>query len=131
MLVLPRKIKKLGADHARAITESGDPNFAKYDLEKMVVGFEQGLKNKEAFDKSCESTIKKLFGNSGRAFDAKHALTGSECIGKLSGVIFNSSWTKNKALDKIDLKLVIKGFTDESSGQTMQLDGVFLKKNYV
>ena len=102
----------LGADHARAITESGDKNFIKYDLEKMVVGFEQGLKNKDAFDKGCEATIKKLFGNSGRAFDAEHAVAGSECIGKLSGVIFNSSWTKNKALDKIDLKLVIKGFTD-------------------
>ncbi len=102
----------LGADHARAITESGDPNFAKYNLEKMVIGFEQGLKNKEAFDKGCESTIKKLFGNSGRSFDEAHAIEGSECIGKLSGVIFNSSWTKNKALDKIDLKLVIKGYTD-------------------
>ena len=102
----------LGADHARAITESGDPNFAKYDLEKMVIGFQEGLKNKKAFDNGCESTIKKLFGNSGRSFDAKHALEGSECIGKLSGVIFNSSWTKNKALDKIDIKLVVKGFTD-------------------
>jgi FKBP-type peptidyl-prolyl cis-trans isomerase len=102
----------LGADHARAITESGDPNFAKYDLEKMVIGFEQGLKDKKAFGKDCETTIKKLFGNSGRSFDTKYLQAGSECIGKISGVIFNSSWSKNKALDKIDLKLVVKGFTD-------------------
>ncbi len=102
----------LGADHARAITESGDPNYGKYDLVKMVDGFEQGLKNKESFDESCKTTLMKLYGNSGRSFDPKFAVKGSECIGKLSGVIFNSSWTKNKALDKIDLKLVIKGFTD-------------------
>ncbi len=101
----------LGADHARAISESGDPNYGKYALDKMVEGFRQGLKDTSAFDATCKNTLLKLYGGNGRSFDPKYAEKGSECVGRLSGVIFNSSWTKNKGLNKIDLEKVIAGFS--------------------
>lgn len=100
----------LGADHARAISESGDPNYSKYNLEKIISGFEVGLKNDKAFDEGCKNSLLKLYGPSRKGFDANYAETGSECIGKLSGMIFNTSWKKNNGLDKLDLKLVKIGF---------------------
>lgn len=100
----------LGADHARAISESGDPNYDKYNFEKLVDGFIIGLKNVEAFDKDCRNTLMQLYGKNGREFNEKYALHGSECVGRLSGSIFSTSWEKNKALNKIDLQKVIIGF---------------------
>ncbi|NDF61222.1 MAG: hypothetical protein EB100_09090, partial [Crocinitomicaceae bacterium] len=100
----------LGADHARAISESGDPNYDKYNFDKLVDGFEIGLKNSEAFDKDCRNTLMQLYGKNGKEFNEKFASHGSECVGKLSGSIFNASWKKNKALSKIDLQKVIIGF---------------------
>jgi FKBP-type peptidyl-prolyl cis-trans isomerase len=100
----------LGADHARAISESGDPNYDKYNFEKLIDGFIIGLKNSEAFDKDCRNTLMKLYGENGREFHEKFSIHGSECVGKLSGSIFHASWKKNKALNKIDLEKVIIGF---------------------
>lgn len=100
----------LGADHARAISESGDPNYDKYNFEKLIDGFIIGLKNSETFDKDCRNTLMKLYGENGREFHEKFSIHGSECVGKLSGSIFHASWKKNKALNKIDLEKVIIGF---------------------
>jgi len=100
----------LGADHARAISESGDPNYDKYNFDKLVDGFVVGLKNSEAFDKECRNTLMQLYGQNGKSFNEKFAPEGSECVGKLSGSIFSASWKKNKALNKIDLQKVIIGF---------------------
>jgi FKBP-type peptidyl-prolyl cis-trans isomerase FklB len=100
----------LGADHARAISESGDPNYNKYNLDKIIAGFADGLKNDKAFDETCKNNLMKLYGPTRKGFDAKYADQGSECIGKLSGMIFNTSWKKNNGLDKLDLKLVQIGF---------------------
>jgi FKBP-type peptidyl-prolyl cis-trans isomerase len=100
----------LGADHARAISESGDPNYSKYNLDKIITGFGEGLKNDKAFDAGCKNSLLKLYGPSRKGFDANYVEQGSECIGKLSGMIFNTSWKKNNGLDKLDLKLVQIGF---------------------
>ena len=100
----------LGADHARSISESGDPNFGKYNLDKMVQGFEIGIKDKSAFDDACKNTLKNLFSSSGKSINEKYLEEGSLCIGKLSGTIFKDSWTKNKGIDKLDLKKIIVGF---------------------
>jgi FKBP-type peptidyl-prolyl cis-trans isomerase FkpA len=100
----------LGADHARAISESGDPNYSKYNLDKIIEGFAIGLKNEKAFDEGCKNSLLKLYGPSHKGFDEKHAEVGSECIGKLSGMVFNTSWRKNNGYDKIDLELVKVGF---------------------
>jgi len=100
----------LGADHARAISESGDPYFEKYDIDAMVKGFEAGLKNENAFDESCKGLMQKLYGPNGQQFDSTYAKSGSECLGKLSGVIFMTSWNKKKAMDRMDLQKVAIGF---------------------
>jgi FKBP-type peptidyl-prolyl cis-trans isomerase FkpA len=100
----------LGADHARAIAESGDPNFDKYLIEEIVSGFNIGVKDENAFDKSCQETIKKMFGQNGKEFNASFNKEGSNCIGKLSGMFFMNGWKQKKAFDKIDLKMVAIGF---------------------
>jgi FKBP-type peptidyl-prolyl cis-trans isomerase FkpA len=100
----------LGADHARAISESGDPYFAKYDIEQMVKGFKSGLKDENAFDASCKDLMQKLYGANGQQFDSTYAKAGSECLGKLSGVIFMTSWKKKQAMDRMDLDKVAIGF---------------------
>ncbi len=99
----------LGADHARAISESGDQNFSKYDLTEIVSGFSEGLKDENSFDEDCKQTMKKLIGANG-GFDEKYAKAGSTCIGKISGIFFMSGWKQKNALSKIDMKFVKLGF---------------------
>lgn len=100
----------LGADHARAISESKDPNFPKYDLEAMVKGFEDGLYNENAFDDACKSTMKAFLGEDGMSFNTKEVKNGSNCIGKLSAGFFFEGWKQKRALNQIDLKKVLIGF---------------------
>jgi FKBP-type peptidyl-prolyl cis-trans isomerase FkpA len=100
----------LGADHARAISESGDPNFNQYNLDEIVKGFSEGLKDEKSFDEACKNTMQKLIGENGSNFDASYAKEGSNCIGKISGIFFTSGWKQKKALDKIDMKFVKLGF---------------------
>ncbi|MGV3630714.1 MAG: FKBP-type peptidyl-prolyl cis-trans isomerase [Bacteroidota bacterium] len=100
----------LGADHARAISESGDPNFDKYDVDEILKGFREGLKNDKAFDQDCKSTMSSLFGQSGQEFNQKYAKQGSNCIGKISGIFFASGWKQKKAMSKIDMQKVLIGF---------------------
>lgn len=102
----------LGADHARAISESGDPNFDKYNILEMVLGFKEGLKNEKAFGKDCQATMSKLFGNNGSEFNQSFSKEGSNCIGKISGVFFMSGWKQKNALSKIDIEKVIIGFEE-------------------
>ena len=106
----------LGADHARSISESGDPYFNRYDVDEIVKGFETGLKNENAFDEDCKTTMNGLFGPTGQAFDTTYLKAGSLCLGKLSGMVFQTSWIKKGALDKIDLKNVVIGFRHGLTG---------------
>lgn len=100
----------LGADHARAISESGDPNFAKYDITEMLEGFKEGLKNEKAFDEDCKTTMNSLFGSTGTEFNEKYAKKGSNCIGKISGIFFSTGWKEKQAMSKIDMSKVLIGF---------------------
>ena len=100
----------LGADHAHSISESGDPFFDKYDIDQMVKGFEEGLKNEKAFDESCNVTMRKLYGPNGQKFDTNYVKQGSNCLGKLSGIVFQASWKKKGALSKIDFQKASIGF---------------------
>ena len=99
----------LGADHARAISESGDPNYDKYVVEEIVKGFKEGVKNGE-FDEGCKNTIASLFGSIGGEFNEKYAKQGSNCIGKISGVFFSTGWKQKQAMSKIDMEKVLIGF---------------------
>ena len=100
----------LGADHARAISESGDKNFDKYNVEEIVAGFKLGLKDEKAFDEGCKSTMQKLFGETGKGFNDQYVKDGSNCIGKISGIFFASGWKQKKAFSKIDMAKVLIGF---------------------
>ncbi len=100
----------LGADHARSISESGDPYFGKYNVEEIVKGFEIGLKEENSFDEACKATMKGLFGPTGQDFDTTYLKAGSLCLGKLSGMVFQTSWSQKGAMDKIDFKHVVIGF---------------------
>lgn len=100
----------LGADHARAISESGDKNFDKYNIDEIVKGFDAGLKDENSFDEDCKNTMKSMFGQNGTTLDEKYIQAGSTCIGKISGIFFASGWKQKKAMNKIDMKLVKLGF---------------------
>lgn len=100
----------LGADHARSISESGDPYFEKYNVDELVKGFSEGMKDENAFDKDCKELMQKLYGGQGRSFDTAYVKEGSNCLGKLSGIVFQSSWKKKGALEKIDYAKAAAGF---------------------
>ena len=100
----------LGAEHAKMITESGDPNLAKLNFDVIVEGFGEGMKSPEAFDDACKQTIQKLYGPYGQDFDTNYLKAGCMCIGKTVGSVFVDGWKKKGALDKIDLALAKIGF---------------------
>jgi hypothetical protein len=100
----------LGAEHSKMVIESGDPNLAKLNFDKIVEGFEEGLKNPTAFGEECKNTIKKLYGPYGQDFDTTYLQAGCVCIGKTVGSVFTDGWKKKGALDKIDLAMVKIGF---------------------
>lgn len=100
----------LGADQARGFSDVNDPNFQKYDQAEIVLGFEDGLKDKNAYDQNCKSLLEKTFGNGEQGLADADMGAVSRCIGKLSGTFFFSGWEAKKALDKIRLDKVILGF---------------------
>lgn len=112
----------LGADHARSISESGDPYFSRYNVDEIVKGFEIGLKDEKAFDDACKTTMNGLFGPTGQDFDTTYLKAGSLCLGKLSGMVFQTSWTRKGAMDKIDYKNVIIGFKHGLTGADTVVD---------
>ncbi len=100
----------LGADHAHSISESNDPYFDKYNVDELVKGFEIGIKDEKAFDEACNATMRKLYGPQGQTFDTTYVKEGSNCLGKLSGIVFLTSWKSKRALEKIDMKTAVIGF---------------------
>ena len=102
----------LGAEQARMITESGDPNFDKLDKLAMIDGFKSGIKSKmTSLSDDCKKSLQKLYGPYGQDFDSTAAEAGSNCIGQMAGSIFYSNWTKKKALNKIDMRIAEIGFS--------------------
>ncbi|MBU2019866.1 MAG: FKBP-type peptidyl-prolyl cis-trans isomerase [Bacteroidetes bacterium] len=101
----------LGAEQARMITQSGDPNFDKLDKDAMVRGFLLGVKSKQTeLSEDCRKSLQKLYGPYGQDFDSTAVIAGSECIGQMAGSIFYNGWSKKGALDKIDLNIAKIGF---------------------
>ena len=120
----------LGAEHAKMITESGDPNLAKLNFEMIVEGFGEGMSSPEAFDQACQESIKKLYGPYGQDFDTNYLKAGCICIGKTVGSVFTEGWKKKGALDKIDLKLAKIGFQHALAKKDTLLD-MQLRSNIV
>lgn len=100
----------VGADHGHSISGAGDPNYAKYNLDKIVEGFQIGMKNEDAFDEKCQTALRNMYGESGREFNEKYKDEGCECLGKLSGVVFHSAWSKKGAYDFFEPKFIVEGF---------------------
>lgn len=112
--VLPLKTQKqqisylMGADNAGQLLQ--DPNFAKYDKDQILKGFEAGLDNEEAFDAACQQTIKDLLGPTQQEFNQAHAKEASLCIGKFIGGMFKSSWKQAKSYNEFDKEYLVYGF---------------------
>lgn len=100
----------LGAEQAKMITESGDPNLEKLDFEAMMTGFSDGLKKDDGLDADCRASLMKLYGPYGQDFDTSAVKSGSTCIGRIAGSVFYNGWLKKNSLDKIDMAKAKIGF---------------------
>lgn len=98
----------VGADHAQQLLQ--DKNFANYDKEKIMEGFEIGLKDENAFGPECNQTLQSMFGYQGMEFDPAFKTEGSLCIGKALGSYFLSGWKQENFIKKFDLEMVKYGF---------------------
>lgn len=100
----------LGAEQAKMILESQDPNKDRHDAANIIEGFNEGVKSEDAFDKDCQATIQKLYGPYGQDFDTTYLKAGSICIGKSVGSIFYSGLKKKDALSQVDMEMAKIGF---------------------
>lgn len=98
----------LGAQNATQLHE--DPNFAKYNKENIVKGFEIGLKDVNSFDQACQTSIQNLYGQSQNDFNEKYVDEASICIGKFLGSMFRNGWEQAKFYKSFDEKYLIYGF---------------------
>lgn len=98
----------MGADNAGQLLQ--DPNFAKYDKDQILKGFEEGLDNEKAFDPACQTTIQNLLGVNQQEFNQKYVKDASLCIGKFIGGMFKSSWKQAKSFNEFDKKYLVYGF---------------------
>lgn len=125
----------LGADQGRSISGAGDPHFEKYNLAKVTEGFTKGLKDDSAFDEACQITLRKLFGETGRDFNEEYKDEGCECLGKLSGVLFNERWTKKGGFEYLEDKTLIAGFqaalNATADASIDRQDQIALVKNFI
>ncbi len=99
----------MGADNAGQLLQ--DPNFAKYDKDQILKGFEEGLDNEKAFDPACQTTIQNLLGAHQQEFNQKYVKDASLCIGKFIGGMFKSSWKQAKSFNEFDKKYLVYGFS--------------------
>lgn len=99
----------MGADNAGQLLQ--DPNFAKYDKDQILKGFEEGLDNEKAFDPACQTTIQNLLGANQQEFNQKYVKDASLCIGKFIGGMFKSSWKQAKSFNEFDKEYLVYGFS--------------------
>lgn len=98
----------MGADNASQLLQ--DPNFAKYDKDQILKGFEEGLKDEKSFDQTCQQTIQSLLGPNQQEFNQKYAKDASLCIGKFIGGMFKTSWEQAKSFNEFDKEYLVYGF---------------------
>lgn len=99
----------MGADNAGQLLQ--DPNFAKYDKDQILKGFEEGLTNEKSFDAACQTTIQNLLGPSQQEFNEKYVKDASLCIGKFIGGMFKTSWTQARSYNEFDKEYLVYGFS--------------------
>lgn len=112
--VLPLNTQKqqisylMGADNAGQLLQ--DPNFAKYDKDQILKGFEAGLTDEKSFDAACQTTIQNLLGPTQQEFNEKYVKDASLCIGKFIGGMFKTSWKQAKSYNEFDKEYLVYGF---------------------
>ncbi len=99
----------MGADNAGQLLQ--DPNFAKYDKDQILKGFEEGLTDEKSFDAACQTTIQNLLGPSQQEFNEKYVKDASLCIGKFIGGMFKTSWKQAKSYNEFDKEYLVYGFS--------------------
>ncbi len=100
----------VGAEHAKMITQSGDPNISQLDLNAIFAGFEDGIKNPHKITPECMEVIQKLYGPDGRDFNQVYLKEGCNCIGSSIGNVFIERWSKFNTIDQLDMEMVKVGF---------------------
>jgi len=113
----------LGAINAKTISDSKTEAFNKLDKAQIIKGFNENLAGKPA--EACLNTLKLLFGPTYQDFNPSYLKEGSLCMGRLTGYAFYYDIRKLGALDKINFKMVKKGFEDG----LYRRDTSFLKDN--
>jgi FKBP-type peptidyl-prolyl cis-trans isomerase FkpA len=98
----------MGADNAGQLIQ--DPNFAKYNKEEILKGFEVGLNDEKSFDQACQKTIQDLLGPTQQEFNEKYVKEASLCIGKFLGGMFKTSWTQAKSFSEFEKEYLVYGF---------------------
>lgn len=99
----------MGADNAGQLLQ--DPNFAKYDKDLILKGFEEGLTDEKSFDAACQTTIQNLLGPTQQEFNEKYVKDASLCIGKFIGGMFKTSWQQAKSYNEFDKEYLVYGFS--------------------
>lgn len=99
----------LGAINAQAIVGQASSDMNRLNMEKVVEGFEAGLKAQDP-PSDCQNTLMQLFGPSGQDFDTTHLIEGSVCIGRLTAYTFYREMKEVDELKNIDLQMTVKGF---------------------
>ena len=98
----------LGSMSAQSLVGSKDENMKKLDIDELIEGFGENLKDNEP--KECEETIQKLFGPYFQDFDTAFAKAGSKCIGRLTAYSLYKNIEKTGALSELDFDMVKNGF---------------------
>jgi FKBP-type peptidyl-prolyl cis-trans isomerase FkpA len=98
----------MGADNAAQLLQ--DPNFAKYNKEEIIKGFEVGLDDEKKFDQACQQTIQNLLGPTQQEFNEKYVKDASLCIGKFLGGMFKTSWEQAKSFNEFEKEYLVYGF---------------------
>lgn len=100
----------LGAMNAKTISDSKTESFEKLDKKEIINGFNANLAGTPA--QECLSTLQRLFGPTYQDFNPSYLKEGSLCMGKLTGYAFFYDIRKLGALDRVNFKMVKKGFED-------------------
>lgn len=124
----------LGAEQAKMITQSGDPNLDQLNFEAIAKGFGMGLNDKDQFSDGCRETLTQLYGPYGQDLDTSVIDEGSECIGRISGSVFYTNWNKKQMIDRIDMTYVKHGFNHGLKGKDTlvpQMDRQIMVNNLI
>jgi FKBP-type peptidyl-prolyl cis-trans isomerase FkpA len=120
----------VGAEHAKMITQSGDPNLNQLDFNAVGEGFDKGLDNPHKITPECMEIIQKLYGPDGRDFNQVYLKDGCDCIGSSVANAFVEQWSKFNSIDQLDLAMVKVGFKHGINHKDTIIDSKIRQEKY-